>query len=423
MRHLNKTIRRTILLLLALLAVLPVKAADGSGWRRGIYTTEDSGAPPAVELEGSAELEGRLVCRGAAFTTGSSGIALIKKYEGFRESPYSDSGTLWIGYGSLYELAEKLFGDSGRRDENNYLVITEAQATQMIQAELEEVEPLLNAYLDRKNISINQNQFDALASFTYNIGIGWTSESSMNSDGTPYKLRALLEGSASDWTEAKVQEAFAGWCTQNGTVLEGLAHRRAEEAKLFMTPYTQADNRLFLDVPEDAWYGPYVAEAYEKGIMNGTGGGYFQPEANMTRAEMVQALANYAGADLTPYQGQSQFSDVAADAWYAPAVAWAARLGIVNGIGGGMFAPEQPIERAHICNIVARFLRGSGVPAGTTVEPFLDDEEIEPSAMENVYYCASLKLIEGVGGNRFEPTKMAERGQVTKILVCMSRLS
>ena len=93
-----------------------------------------------------------------------------------------------------------------------------------------------------------------------------------------------------------------------------------------------------------------------------------------------------------------------------------------NGMGNGTFHPNDPIRREHICNIVARYLMSIDVPAGEPVEPFLDDEEIADTSMENVYYCASLELVNGMGDGRFAPQELANRAQIAKILVCMAQL-
>lgn len=417
MRHLNKKMLRVvyILLLSALMMFSAMAAGTESQSDLRVYSTEESGEP-AVTEEGyiSGETEARSYRAADTFTAGDKALELIKEFEGFRSTPYQDSNGLAIGYGSSYAKAQEKFPGCSS--------ITVEQALELVRDDLSIVENTLNAYLDRYEIDVNQNQFDALVDFTYNVGTGWVY--SQNSDGTPYKIRAMLEGNPAEWTEERAQEAFGTWVKANGVVLQGLVRRRAAEATLFVTPCASDGNTTegaYEDLPADAWYVDYVLEAYDRGLMQGLGNGVFAPETNMTRAQMVQALANFADVDLSAYTGSS-FTDVPADQWYAPAVAWAAEQGVINGMGDGTFRPEEPIKREHICNIVARYLRSIGVAAGDAVEPFRDDAEIASEAMENVYYCASLGLVNGIGDNRFAPGEMASRAQVAKILVCMDRL-
>lgn len=136
----------------------------------------------------------------------------------------------------------------------------------------------------------------------------------------------------------------------------------------------------------------------------------------MKRSEMVKALANLDRADLGGYS-ETDFPDVAEDAWYVSAVAWAVDHGIVNGKGDGTFAPEEPIRREHVCNIIARYLRNQGVAEGDITMTFADEADMETASVENVYYCVSLGIINGRGEDTFDPRTTATRAEIAKILV------
>lgn len=415
MKYFNKKLLRVIYtLLMALLcsgAALALEAGEiGDLW---VYPVEESGYSAEYETPGISTV--RRASEPVAMTTGDAGLEIIKKYEGFFAEPYADSQWTAIGYGSRYSEAQEKWGE-------DCAPITEAQAEELLRDELGRIENHLNQFCSSNGIVLNQNQFDALVSFTYNVGTGWTSY--QNDDGTWCKLKEMLLDDPSTWTEDRVQESFGTWRVANGVVVEGLVRRRAEEATLFCTPYSGSHAKpttSFTDVSADAWYASYVMEAQEKGFMNGKGGGIFDPEGNMTRAEMVMALANFAKADLSRY-GAVQFSDVSADAWYAAAVDWATQSGLINGMGDGTFCPDEPIRREHVCNILARYLRNRNVAQGPSVSQFKDHGSIETSARDNVYYCASLGLINGMGDGTFCPAQMATRAEMAKILVCMDQL-
>ena len=109
----------------------------------------------------------------------------------------------------------------------------------------------------------------------------------------------------------------------------------------------------FADVAEDAYYAQAVAWAVEKGITGGIGNGLFAPDAVCTRAQIVTFLWRAAGMPA-PQSGVNPFTDVPADAWYTQAVLWAVEKGITTGMGGGLFGPDVPCTRAQIVTFLYR---------------------------------------------------------------------
>ncbi len=113
--------------------------------------------------------------------------------------------------------------------------------------------------------------------------------------------------------------------------------------------------RGFDDVSADAYYAKAVAWAIENGITDGTGEGRFSPDATCTRAQAVTFLYRASGASAV--SGNSAFSDVAADAYYAAAVAWAEKNGVTGGIGGGLFGSDNTCTRAQIVTFLYRTMK------------------------------------------------------------------
>ena len=143
--------------------------------------------------------------------TSPAGLAIIKKFEGFRAKPYAcPAGVATIGYGSTY------YAD-GRPVKMTDAPITEAQAQELLQATLAKYEDCVNGAV---KMPINQNQFDALVSFTYNVGCSAFRNSTM--------LRLLNQG-----YEPQAAEQFNRWTLGGGKVLAGLVSRRAAERALF----------------------------------------------------------------------------------------------------------------------------------------------------------------------------------------------
>ena len=108
----------------------------------------------------------------------------------------------------------------------------------------------------------------------------------------------------------------------------------------------------FTDVPADAFYAKAVAWAVENGITSGTGESKFSPNATCTRAQAVTFLYRASGSPAV--SGSAEFSDVSATAFYADAVAWAAKKGITTGIGGGLFGADNDCTRGQIVTFLWR---------------------------------------------------------------------
>ena len=109
------------------------------------------------------------------------------------------------------------------------------------------------------------------------------------------------------------------------------------------------------DVAEDAYYGEAVRWALSEGITTGTGDGKFSPDATCNRAQSVTFLFRAIGKIV---DSKAEFSDVLTDSYYANAVAWAVENGITNGIGDGMFGPDNSCTRAQIVTFLFRAYRG-----------------------------------------------------------------
>ena len=109
------------------------------------------------------------------------------------------------------------------------------------------------------------------------------------------------------------------------------------------------------DVAEDAYYGEAVRWALSEGITTGTGDGKFSPDATCNRAQSVTFLFRAMGKIV---DSKAEFGDVLTDSYYANAVAWAVENGITNGIGDGLFGPDNSCTRAQIVTFLYRAYQG-----------------------------------------------------------------
>ena len=138
--------------------------------------------------------------------TSDVGIELIKKYEGCVLKSYKCPSGVWtIGYGHTNGVK------SGMQ-------ITKAQALDYLKQDLSVFEKAVTNYV---KVPLNQNQFDALVSFSFNCGSGALKTSTL-----------LQKLNSSDYNGAANE--FLKWNKSNGKVLNGLAKRREEEKELFL---------------------------------------------------------------------------------------------------------------------------------------------------------------------------------------------
>lgn len=153
-------------------------------------------------------------------TIGKAGLQLIKEFESCKLTAYKavSSEKYWtIGWGH--------YG----ADVTQGMTITQAKADQLLKEDMAEFEAYVNSFAQRYNISLTQNQFDALVSFSYNVGTRWMSSSTIGS---------YLKNGISNYTSTQIRTAFCMWNRAGGVVLAGLTRRRNAETDLFLKKTT-----------------------------------------------------------------------------------------------------------------------------------------------------------------------------------------
>lgn len=174
---------------------------------------------------------------------------------------------------------------------------------------------------------------------------------------------------------------------------------------------------VFRDVAESDWFYAAVQYVYEQGIMSGVEEGRFEPGATLTRAMLAQTL--YAMEDKPQASGGEDFSDVEEGDWYAAAVAWAAENGLVSGVGGDRFAPNDALTREQMALILYRYAQHKSYDVqvdGEPLEGFQDMEKISDWAVEAMAWAVNAKLLSGTGDHLLTPAGTATRAQVAQVL-------
>ena len=182
----------------------------------------------------------------------------------------------------------------------------------------------------------------------------------------------------------------------------------------------------FTDVSRSDWYYQFVDYVTSKGYFNGVADKTFAPADNMTRAMFVTVLFRFDGAKGD--RSQSAFTDVAPGEWYTDAINWAAANRIVDGVGDGKFAPNDPITRAQMCTMIERYLAlykkawKVTLPETGSVSVMVDESAIPAYALAAVKQCQRHGLVNGFEDGTFRPNDLSTRAQVAAVIYRMSYL-
>ena len=182
----------------------------------------------------------------------------------------------------------------------------------------------------------------------------------------------------------------------------------------------------FTDVSRSDWYYQFVDYVTSKGYFNGVADKTFAPADNMTRAMFVTVLFRFDGAKGD--RSQSAFTDVAPGEWYTDAINWAAANRIVDGVGNGKFAPNDPITRAQMCTMIERYLAlykkawKVTLPETGSVSVMVDENAIPAYALAAVKQCQRHGLVNGFEDGTFRPNELSTRAQVAAVIYRMSYL-
>ncbi len=169
----------------------------------------------------------------------------------------------------------------------------------------------------------------------------------------------------------------------------------------------------FTDVPATHWAYTAVEKASEAGLMNGYGGTLFGQNDPITRGQMVQILYNYYGEDCGTNSG---FSDVPASAWYAKAVTWASKKGVVSGYSNGTFGPDNQLTREQMVTILYN-VADKPETNPSAISQYSDYHQVASYAADGFAWAVSNKVVSGTSSTTLSPRGTATRAQVAVILV------
>lgn len=218
----------------------------------------------------------------------------------------------------------------------------------------------------------------------------------VNEDGT-VTLTYVFPATAANTTSSG---GSSGWSTG----------ATATPAPATPAPTVEPGTQVFDDVPTTHWAYSYIMDLYNAGVVNGTSATTFEPESNVTRAEFTAMAVRVFGLKATAIT--TQFTDVAADAWYAEVISAALEAGIVTGVTETEFDPEAQVTREQMAAIIGRYL-GTTSDAALT---YTDADSIEEYAKPYVAGLSASELLNGYTDGSFQPKANATRAEAATLI-------
>jgi len=283
--------------------------------------------------------------KAAGMSVSQDGIDFIKAKEGFYKDMYTYAGSWLIGYGTLCEEGEYPDG------------ITEEKGEELLREELVRHETEINMFLAENDINLRQHQYDALVSFTYNLGTNWLKGNS--------KLVRILKGEQA--TRNEVVDAFGIWCHAGGKVQDGLAKRRIQEALMFLDgKYNAKNDSEYAYIGFDAGEGETARDVlfYKVGNVYGslpkaTRLGYTFEGWQTAKGTQILISHNvqnsrtlYAKWSKNKY-GKS-FADVTSDKWFYHYIMELSEENVITGYPNGNYGPYDTTTTGAAVTLLMR---------------------------------------------------------------------
>ena len=166
----------------------------------------------------------------------------------------------------------------------------------------------------------------------------------------------------------------------------------------------------FKDVAKDSYYYDAVQWAVEKGITEGTSADTFSPGASCTRAQMVTFLWRVAGSPA-PKSTTNPFKDISSTDYFYNAVLWAVENGITSGTGADTFSPATTVTRGQTVTFLYRAAGSPAVSGGS-----FSDVAADAYYAKAVAWANENGITSGIGSNKFAPNADCTRGQIVTLL-------
>lgn len=400
-------------------------------------------------------------------TTSQKMLDVLKVMEGFHATPYWDNSQYTVGYGSYAESKD--------------MKVTPEEAEQLLITQLREgyttsdgktskgYEQYVNEFCEDIGKQPTQNQFDALVSFTYNLGSGWMNGS---------RLATWLKEAS---TEIELVNAMGQWCRAGGKLMFSLAQRRVREAIIFLkaeyyypsTPTDDHNVKSDLKVVSNSKLPYYASVIYQYGydtdaVKMGYGNaveyfaygstygalpvlerdghefsGWTITKINNSTDDSGTVVTNSTvvekNLELTAIWDQGAygvtppvvgpapsdptepkptdpdgfpFTDVLEDAWYREAVEFVYEHGLMNGMDKTSFQPNGTMTRGMLVTVLYRM---DGSPAVTDEQRAAFDDIAGQYYTSAIAWAKANGIVKGITDNEFRPNDEVTREQAVAI--------
>ncbi|MBD2867791.1 S-layer homology domain-containing protein [Paenibacillus arenilitoris] len=244
--------------------------------------------------------------------------------------------------------------------------------------------------------------------------VEWTNEATRVSVSVPY---APAAGENADNLVVWYLDGNGGIETVISGKYDAAAGAVTFETEHFSTYAVAYKQLAFGDVGISAWYHKAVNYLSSRELVNGMGDGRFAPNANVTRADFLMMTMNALGIEAEA--GESDTFLDAGDKYYSPYLATAKRLGIVNGLEGNRFAPEQSISRQDMMVMLYRAFNASGIDISVVKQvglgSYSDGEAVSGYATQAVTAMLQSGLVQG-SGDKLEAMAVTTRAMAAQTL-------
>lgn len=166
------------------------------------------------------------------------------------------------------------------------------------------------------------------------------------------------------------------------------------------------------------WAREYIGKLAARGIVNGMGGNYYLPDDSLTRAQFLTMLSKTIYGLDTTQTPAAGFTDVPATEWYYNSVNWGFANGIVKGIDDVTFAPNEKITREQMAIMLNNFTNNTDLvlPVTNTAASFTDSTIISPWATESVNKIVSSGIMSGYPEGNYNPQGKATRAEAATVI-------
>lgn len=176
----------------------------------------------------------------------------------------------------------------------------------------------------------------------------------------------------------------------------------------------------FYDVKRSNWFSEAVVYSVENNLFNGTSETTFSPQASITRGMFITVLGRNSGVGSTT-PASTKFSDVDANFYYAPYIAWASSEEIVLGLTDTTYGPNQAITREDLITILYRYAEEKGITVtsstGKTIANFNDGSKVDSWATQAMNWAIECGIINGDDLGNLNPRGCTTRAEAAKIMM------